>query len=413
MNRDRIMIAIALAGLGLLIWGIAANTYWGDSQVPLPLQGEAATNPFYSRQRLVEALGARADKRDVLGDLPSSDAVLVLSSWHWDVIESRRERLEQWVESGGRLVVDSTLVDPNDALEGWSGIATQHKAPADEESGDEESGEAEEPEVPEALEQLLGSKLGPCTTLEIEPAAAGRTSYRVCNLAKRQWLETERPTEWLLQAEDGRLQAIRVSVGRGSVTMLNATPFANRDFLEADHALLFVALTQLRQDDEVLFLSEEERPTLLSLMWNHGAPAIVLAWLLLAAALWRGGVRFGPLTARPDGARRSIAEQIRGTGQFTLRFGGGRALHAAMVRALEETAQRRIPGYATLPESERVAAIARCAGVDAGPLAEIIAYTGSRRAGELRNSVTTLEYTRRRLLDASHGTRSGGTANAD
>ena len=410
MNRDRIMIAIALAGLGFLIWGIAANTYWGDSQVPLPLQGEAATNPFYSRQRLVEALGAQADKRDVLGDLPSSDAVMVLASWHWDVIESRRERLEHWVESGGRLVVDSTLVDTNGALEDWSGIAIQHQPPADE---DEESGEAEEPEVPEALEQLLGSKLGPCTTLEVQPAAEDRASYRVCNLARRQWLETERPTEWLLQAEDGRLQAIRVSVGRGSVTLLNATPFANRDFLEADHALLFVALTQLRRGDEVIFLSEEERPTLLSLMWNHGAPAIVVALLLLAAALWRGGVRFGPLTARPEMARRSIAEQIRGTGQFTLRFGGGRALHAAMIRALEETAQRHIPGYASLPESERVAAIARCAGVDAGPLAEIITYTGSRRAGELRNSVTTLEYTRRRLLDVSHSNRSRGSANAD
>jgi len=68
--------------------------------------GEAATNPFYAAQKLVETLGATSERRDSLGDTPS-DAVVVLSTWGWDIDRARREGFERWVEAGGRLVVDA------------------------------------------------------------------------------------------------------------------------------------------------------------------------------------------------------------------------------------------------------------------------------------------------------------------
>jgi hypothetical protein len=73
----------------------------------------------------------------------------------------------------------------------------------------------------------------------------------------------------------------------------------------------------------VHFLTESEHPSLLALIWMYGAPVVGLAaaWLLLA--LWRNGVRFGSIVGTAPAARRSLAEQIRGTGQFALRFGGG------------------------------------------------------------------------------------------
>src|SRR5262249_52299120 len=82
--------------------------------------------------------------------------------------------------------------------------------------------------------------------------------------------------------------------------------------------------------------------TLLSLMWSAGWPVIVLALILVLLALWRGAPRFGPLEAPPSTARRSLAEQIRGTGQFTLRVGGGRALQAAALPALADLAVARL-----------------------------------------------------------------------
>src|SRR5262245_51005301 len=181
--------------------------------------------------------------------------------------------------------------------------------------------------------------------------------------------------------------------------MLNAEPFGNRDLTHHDHGALFVAASGLRRGDEIIFLSEEEHDSLLSLMWQYGAPVVLLCLLLLVASLLRAGARFGPLVAVPDRARRSIAEQIRGTGRFTLRFGGGQPLHAAMVRALHEAAQSRIANYHGLAQADRIAAIAKLTGIDAEGLAETINYSGARRAGELRNAVMVLEFARRALLD--------------
>src|SRR6185437_124267 len=103
-------------------------------------------------------------------------------------------------------------------------------------------------------------------------------------------------------------------------------------------------------------------------IWQVGAPVIGLAVVLIALWLWRAGTRFGPPLAPAPAARRSVAEQIRGTGQFTVRVGGGKALLDAQMRALREMSERRIPGYSHMPVPERVAALARLSGVDPGIL---------------------------------------------
>ncbi len=229
-------------------------------------------------------------------------------------------------------------------------------------------------------------------------AAIDRTEFAVCRLAAHSALTTDRPIAWGVAGRDG-IQALRVKIGRGSVTAINADPFGNLDLLEMDHARFLVAALQLRRGDHVIFVSEGDHTPLLALIWLHGAPVVVLFLLMLAALLWRGGVRFGPLGAATDSARRSIAEQIRGTGQFTIRLGGGKALHAAAVRALHEAAGRRIAHYPRLAHAERVAAIARATGIDHDTLAQAINHGGPQRPGELTQTIGTLESARRRILN--------------
>ncbi len=69
---------------------------------------------------------------------------------------------------------------------------------------------------------------------------------------------------------------LRVNVGKGSVTVVNGVPFQFRQFLEGDNAALLMAAVQLRKNDEVHFLSEEEHPSMLSLMWYLGWPIVLL-----------------------------------------------------------------------------------------------------------------------------------------
>jgi hypothetical protein len=219
----------------------------------------------------------------------------------------------------------------------------------------------------------------------------------LCDYGTFDFLTTNAQPEWALRNERGA-EAMRVRVGSGSVTVLNWSAFRYRELFDGDHASVFVAATQLRRGDEVRFLSENDYPSLLALLWHNGGPAVVVMLVIIALLLWRGWVRFGPMAPPLPSARRSLAEQIRGSGEFALRYGSGDALHGAVVRALNEAASRRVHGYTRLPPQEQTAALARLTGFERGSLAAAVHHLASRRAERLRNALALLESARRRAL---------------
>jgi len=392
VTGKRLGIAIlSIVAAALLVAWVGKYTYWEDVKVPMPPKGEALLNPFYAVQRFTEALGATATWERIL-TVPRADAVIVLSNWHWSLSRSRRVALEHWVESGGRLVVDDRLLDPEDEFADWSGIEREYPDRA-------------------AYEKWKPEDDPPCRRVREETgghAAAGESAtMELCDLGLT-WLESTDTPSWALRDQKG-LQAMRVAVGRGSVTMINASPFRARALFDGDHGRVFVAAAGLRRGDEVHFLSEDEYPSLLTLTWRYGAPAVVILLILTAALLWRGAMRFGPLAPPTVTARRSLADQIRGTGRFALRHGGGQALHAAAVRALDESAARRIGRYAALTPEERVAALSRLTGFYRDSLAAAIHHPGWRTAAELRRTLGLLEAARRETLTrqrrVEHGSR--------
>jgi hypothetical protein len=391
MKARFIVYASIVAAVAGLSWWFAMNTYWAEEIEPGEIKGEALRNPFYALQRFSEAVGARTEVRRSLGTLPPADAVIYLSMWHWDLLAERREALERWVAEGGRLVVDQTLAGGEEQLERWSGIK---RAPCEcDDEDDKEPFPLPAPPVPAATPEL-------CSKLQVQGNrvyGGGRAEYEVCNAFMQGQLASTRALSWSMKNERG-MQAARVEIGRGSFTLFNGIAFQNHEVGTADHAALFAALAQLRRGDTVYFITDDQSESLLRLMWRLGAPSIVLAAALIALALWRGSARFGPLAASPDPARRSLGEQILGTGRFTMRFGGGRALHAATVRALFEAGSRRIVSFEGLPGPERIAALAKAGRVDLDALTQAINYSGPRRAGELRNTLALLESARRMIL---------------
>jgi hypothetical protein len=364
----------------LLVWWIASNTYWADARLPLPPRGEAATNPYYAAQRFVEALGGRAS-RDRTFTAPSSAAVIVLSTWNWNLSTSRRQALERWVESGGRLVVDGSVVGGQEFAR-WSGIYALGRARAP-------AGNDADP-------------AGPCFSFQEERRAGQSRGFErphwLCEVDRGFRLTTTRAVEWALDEPRVGRQALRVRVGRGSVAVINAEPFRYRRIFDGDHGWVLAAAAQLRRGDEVHFLSEAEHPSLMALVWTNGAPAVVLGLTALGLALWRGGVRVGPLAGPPAAVRRSLAEQIRGTGRFALHHDGGEPLHAAAARALDEAARTRVAGYAGLAPPDRVTALAGAAGVAPAALDAALHDSRARSPHELRDTVALLETVRRALI---------------
>lgn len=357
------------------VW-VANNTHWADITLPTPLKGEALRNPFYAAQRLSDRLGAQTTWRREM-TLPPPNGVLVLSAWNWGVAVKRRQQVEQWVQSGGRLLVDSTLIGGEDAFEEWSGIVHDAR---------------------EADSTNVQTEYKRCRSLRERAGARAQPAvYEVCELVFYSHLTTERSALWTL-GDDSGTHVIRVGIGSGSVTVINGSPFRYRDLFEGDHAALFVAATQLRRGDAIVFLSEDDYPSIVALIWSYGAPVVICAVLVIGLLLWRGAVRFGPLAAAPQAARRSLAEQIRGTGKFLVRHGGAESLHGAAVRALDEAAATRAKGYARASAQERAATLARLTGFDAGALSTAIHHPNMRRAQELRRTIALLEAARRLII---------------
>jgi hypothetical protein len=382
MTRQRLAITLLVAAAAtLFVAWIDRYTYWDDLRVPMPLKGEARVDPFYAARRFAEELGARTAWDRMIAQ-PPADAVIVLSGWHWSLATTRRAVLQQWVESGGRLVVDRLLADPAGDFERWSGIVRKYP----------ETVPARIVE-PFNLEQQCRSVIEEFAGRHPSGADDG---LRMCDLGVS-WLETRKTPEWALR-DDSSFQAMRVRVGRGSVTVINAAPFRGRALFDGDHGRVFAAAAQLRRADNVHFLSEDDYPSLLALTWRYGAPVVTISLALVAAVLWRGALRFGPLAPAPLPSRRSLADQIRGSGRFALRHGSGAALHAACVRALDEAAGRRVGGYATLTSRERVAAVARLTGVDRDSLAAAIHDSRWRTPGNLHRTLALLELARRQTL---------------
>lgn len=404
--KDRIVKMLVAAAVVLLISWIAFHTSFEDTQIKVPLSGEALRNPFYGAIRFSEALGVEASWERVFSE-PRSDAVIVLSSWNWDMSRPRRERIEHWVEGGGRLIVDDSVIGGAREFEHWSGVSELevprektskfHDGDADPKNDDEKDAEGDHDNGQhDSNGESFVEKLLPRQCAALTEDSTHRLIH-VCGVNYSRALTSSRKILWALR--DGRrIHALRTAVGLGSVTVINAAPFHFSDFLDGDHPLLFATMAQLHHGDLVLFLTEEDHASLLSLMWRFGAPAVLLLLACVALALWRAGPRFGPAAARAVSARRSLAEQIRGTGRFALRFGGGQALHAAAVRALRDAAIRRFPGYDDMSSEARVAALAKASGIDAEELAPMLNRSGARSTHELRNAIAMLETARRALL---------------
>ena len=408
MSGRIVRLLIAAVIVALVGW-VAMHTSFENTQVPVPLRGEAARNPFYSAIRFSQALGAEASWERVFST-PRTDAVIMLSSWNWTLSRARRERIERWVEGGGRLILDDSLIGGFEEFERWSGVSALKARRADEDQFHENGKEDEEAESePEShdnepaphdnslVSQLLSQK---CDAL-VEDGS--HRQIHVCGVNPLRSLTSSRKILWALR--DGqKIHALRTAVGRGSVTIINASPFHYREFLSGDHPLLFASMAQLHHGDMVLFLTEEDHASLLNLMWRFGAPAVLLLLAWVALALWRAAPRFGPPVARSPSARRSLAEQIRGTGQFALRFGGGKALHAAAARALRDAAIGKFPRYDRMSSEERVAALAAASGMSADDLGPAVNSFGPRSPHELRHAIAVLETARRRLsAKAKHG----------
>ncbi len=383
-------LLLALVVAAVAAW-VVANTEWADVDVPAPPRGEAAHDSQYAFKQLLKKLGAKVVAPPNFDRLPPPGATLVLSSSYWSLFPARAAALRRWVETGGHLVIDDLML-ADDKLFNW--IPIRHvtrtgagaAAPA---SAPRRLPPPPEPRSTRNCPELIESE-------DLPGAFGAPRKFKICNGGIRT-LRTAAPVLWSLNGAQGA-EFVRIQIGRGAVTARTGYGlFDNHEILRVDHALAAVAALRLTPGQEVWFVSSEQRAPLLAVIWESGAPAVLLGALVLALALWRGAVRFGPRAPHAAPARRSVAEQIRGTAHFIWQRNGD-ALHRAQLRALDDAARSRVHQHDRLDRTSRAVAIAKLTALDADALSRAMDTALKRRRGELSHTLALLESARRRLV---------------
>lgn len=419
MTARHVTVGLLLAALAATGgWWLWQATEWHETTHDLPLQGEAATNRWYTLQRLAERAGARTVVREQVEPLPPTDATLVLMSIHWDLFPGRSEALRRWVEAGGHLVLSQNLVpdasedeEDDEADHGnglaWVGVVSKFDKADSKALVAQEQAQAQRRQQPGPLCRPYLEKRG--------TAFGAPSRYRVCHHAGSH-LAARTPVRWSVDGPAGPA-LLSVAIGRGVVTVLSPRELLhNRHLLDGDHALLAAAALQLQPGRSIWLVGDETRTPLLAWLWQHGWPAVLLAALVILLWLARRMPRFGPLRAPAPRARRAVSEQVRGTAAFLMAQHGAAALLAAQRRALAEAAQRHIAGFATLDDAAQAAALAARTGLRASQLAAAWQGVGHEHPRWIVATLQLQETARRRLAagtdtgTAADGTRHQATA---
>ena len=438
--KAAVFLRVLAAALVLLLAGwIVHHTRWVEVQVDNDAKGLAATDAYYSLRKILLAAGSTLETRTALEPMPPADATLVLDSGLWNIFPERDGRLKTWVQDGGHLVVlghyrhvgseelrwvPLSFVTPGRHADTEAAKAASSAGSAAPDPDTAEDDEDEEEDAPatkktppgdtrprQGLARLFDPKhpWRNCSDFEetdatTQPAYEPGRVYRGCTWAGAlRTLDHAVPT-WQLASRTATL-AMRVDIGKGSVTGVSPGFVTdNRGILQGDNALIAAAILRAEPGRAVWIIDDEAREPLLGWLWHEARTPFLLAFAAIGLALWRLMVRFGPREAVPPQARRSMGEQVRGTGQF-IAGTDSRALHDATRKAFEELARLRVEGWAQLDNAERIAALAKAVEhthtLDQPTLLASLTIGGGATPTQILTAIAVLEQARRALLRAS------------
>lgn len=427
-----------LTGMLLLVaagWWAMENIEFEEVTYPGVPKGEAVRNNLFAVQRMAARMGASASYQFGFAGLPpagTQDSVVVIPTQRRTMTARQREALLAWVSAGGHLITVTYTLDregdrPDTLLRevgvyqtltpaGRAAAAVRDKLADDPEGApdDEAKRKARESErrreAEKSMEKLrrqfpmLPRSRDNCPALVVEGAAIPRTggtatSMKVC-FDNHFQVESRRPMLWSVRSEQGT-HALTVAHGAGRVTVLTDYDFmTNARIGAADHADMAATLLGLydaRPVRQILFIPREDAEGILRLTWKYAAPVVIalLAWLLLA--LWRAGIRFGPMQPPSPAARRSLAEHVRASGEYLWRHGQSPRLWRATLDLARDRIERTLPAASFANAQAQLQALAQRSGIDAGHLEEILHAAHPPAPDTFATTIATLNQLRKSL----------------
>jgi hypothetical protein len=308
--------------------------------------GKARRDPWLAAERLLQGMGGKAQSVRSLPELNSlpQTATLMLPKGRQSLNLQSRRSLLNWVNRGGRLIIEAEPVYQPDPLLDAFGvrrkivkIAQGAKKDAADYSGRDVVEIGLPPEL-EPVRVLMNRKI------DLQANSA------------------------LARFGDGHATAVLLlQYGRGHVLALNELDvFSNPMIGQHDHAEFLWRIVQVDGvAPNVFFFSDPKKLSLFEWLGTNAWPAVAGGALFLILWLWSAAPRLGPIAPDPERARRRLLDHLRASGRFLWTHGGSQLL----IDAAREACLRRIarvhPDLIASPEPERSVRLEELLGLDA------------------------------------------------
>ncbi|MEO6519623.1 MAG: DUF4350 domain-containing protein [Pseudoxanthomonas sp.] len=392
MGKALRIALIAMLGLALVGAGVAwflHNYQRVEKQINLPPRGEAGYNPLYALKKALQADGLQVQSRQRLNlstqRLAQRDTLLILNDPR-SMTPMESQALLEWVAGGGHLVVRTP------SIQGWQ----------------EKGGAA----LFDALALRLVEASAECEPMQVE---AQDPHVEFCRGRRFTFVGVEPELSW------GDLKAgyvyARLAHGDGHVDVLADFDFLSNDggaydmptpgtaggtqtggLRDGPHrALARQVLAPNYGHGTMHLVYAAQLPSLLRSVLTRGWPVWVPLLLALLAWLWRRMQRFGPQRPSPVGARRSLLEHVRASGEHLFRYNRRALLYAAVRKSFLARLRRRDPVAAALSGEPQVTAIAARVGLRVELVRSALQAPSSHDKPAFRNRISTLIQLRNRL----------------
>lgn len=348
MSRRRIaglLLTAVLLG-GLLVFAASKATSYQEviEHGPAP---QVRSTPYLAAEQFLatqERAVNRADSLAALAELPPDKQILLLLGERGEMTSKQTEQVLQWVATGGHLVFvaeriwDKRAASSGDLLLDALGLQQY---------------ETTEEKPAEPTKQLSGTDKGVELTrlyLENEDAPAYfafDTGFHLYDAGKKAhaWANSQ-----------GATHMLQLQHGAGLITALTDSWIWQNDRIDQyDHAWLLWYLTQ---DRHVTFVYRTGHDSLAKQLLRHFPEALLALLLILAFTPWHLSHRLGPLIETADRGRRQLEEHIRASADFLYRRAGQGHLLAGLQQDILRKAQRRHPGFESLPHEEQCQVLA-------------------------------------------------------
>lgn len=370
-----------VAGLVVAVIALLALLYskleWHEVEIDRGFRGEARRNPLLAAERTLARLGHEVESRPLLGALPETDSLVVLRQSSRFLSPLDIERLVDWVDAGGHLVL---------------------LLPADEEFAAQldDDIEQERADLPllEALDITIGKRDG---RLGLQTLDLGR-GPRELDVEGAIDLRDPYGHADALAGDAMEARAIDFGYGEGRVTVFAGdTWMSNRQLGDHEHARVLEDLVLANGSRRTLLVFSEDPPGLLTLLWEHGWTAVLGLAALVAIALWRRALALGPREPELERDRRDFSEHVEAAGEFLWRVGASRSLLAAPHEELRRKLALVRPDLAPLERTELAAQLAQASGLEPARVEHALATEETRDTAEFETVVRDLETLRRSL----------------